>query len=939
MMIILFHCNRAVSGRMLCAVAFALALLAGGCSDGQLSASENINRAQAAREKGDLSSAAIYLKNAIQAERDNAQARLMLGKVYIGLGDGASATKELQRAVQLGVNEDTVTLDVMRAALLQRHFEDILAEKAPPDDASAVVEAEYWTLRGYAYLGKGDADKASGAYARALEYSPGFAEALTGQAQLAWYADEPEKARQLVDQALSNDKGLAAAWSFLGEIELKQKDPAAAEKAFTNAIKLRYYVSSDMAKRALARANMGKFDEAHADLEFLKKHKMGSHPYVKYVEGVTYFKQEQYKEAAQEFESAVTVAPRFLEATTYLSITNFVLGNMEQALKFGQSAMAQAPYSVFLKRLVASIYIRRSEYDHAESVLREALKEKADDEETLAMLSGVAMLRGDAKKGADYAQQVASLKPDDRRAQDMVLLTKLLAGQRIDQAVMNDAQGTSNEEDDYSRQLMFALGLIRQGDPQMALERGRALHEQFPDRVDPMNVIAASYLAMAQWDNARAQLEMVLKVEPNNPSAARNLAKLETQQGHLGRADTLLTDLLQAHPQDEEAALMLGEVTAKLHGRAATLAVLKQALDRNPGATKVRFNLASNYLRDGEFAAVLELTRDVDDRQFRREPRLLALRGTAELRTGDVASAERSFARWTELSPDSAEAQFMYGESLARGGNVEDARKALKRTLELDPNYLPARVGEVKMLVQKGDLKAAKSKLDKLHKDFKDRPEVLGIEGWYALGTRDYATAESRLRAALQKNPDTDLVLYLATALRAQGKQDEAEKVMQDWLATRPRDLAVLTELAGAYIAAGKEAQAREVYAKVVNYYPNYVPALNNLAWFTQDKDLAQALKYAQRAQGLAPTDPYVLDTLGMLLLKDGKIAEGVRKLRAAAESAPNDAEVSLHLGEALLKQGTDPEAREILNKVIAQSTDAELTRRARRALDSTKAP
>src|SRR3546814_3715040 len=48
-------------------------------------------------EQGDLRAAVIELKNALQRDPANAVARLLLGEVYLRLGDGAAAEKEIDR--------------------------------------------------------------------------------------------------------------------------------------------------------------------------------------------------------------------------------------------------------------------------------------------------------------------------------------------------------------------------------------------------------------------------------------------------------------------------------------------------------------------------------------------------------------------------------------------------------------------------------------------------------------------------------------------------------------------------------------------------------------------------------------------------------------------------------------------------------------------------
>ncbi len=61
-------------------------------------ADDYVREAEAYLEKGEAKAAVIQLKNALQENPANIEARLMLGRIYLQAGDGASAEKEFERA-------------------------------------------------------------------------------------------------------------------------------------------------------------------------------------------------------------------------------------------------------------------------------------------------------------------------------------------------------------------------------------------------------------------------------------------------------------------------------------------------------------------------------------------------------------------------------------------------------------------------------------------------------------------------------------------------------------------------------------------------------------------------------------------------------------------------------------------------------------------------
>ena len=919
---------------------FLLPVFLSGCGAAEQTDAEYVQKAKESLDAGQLNKAAIELKNALLQNPDNMEARLLLGTIHTRLGDGASAEKELLRAQELGVSSEGIVVPLAKSLIMQGKYSQVIAEINPHGNLPAYDKAQVFSLRGNAYIGDHKLAKAADAYRSAFELEPDLTLAQLGQARLAAIQGETEESRNWIEKALTSDPESAEAWSLLGKLELKAGNAAAAETALSKAIELRPFLGSnniDIAKRAQARTQLEKYPEADADIRTLKEGGFKEHPAVNYVAGLNYFHQEKYPEAAAAFQASHDMNPSYLPAEYYLAVTHYLMGNQEQANDVANRVLNKAPRSLSTHRLLGAIQISRSDFDAATTVLQKALDRSPDSEVILNMLANASLLKGDTAQGVKYHEQIVSLDPESSLAKNRLLMARLMHGQSLDTGIKDDnLRQPLAAGDDYSRDFLHALEAFREGNLVLALERAQKLHEQYPDRVDPLNLISACYLASAMWTNARPELEKVLVLEPGNPSALINLAKLEIETDNLERARDLLRDLLEVRPRDERAALLLADVEIRLGNQQTAIQVLEQAVIRNPDATSQLLVLADQYLRAGEVSKVLDVTNDLSDEQLRQQPGLLGVRGKAQVRQGDQAAALSSFQHWAQLAPDSALAHFHYGNSLAKSGKKDRARKELERAVQLDPGYLPARVGEVKMLVHDGELEQAKKALEKLKSDFGNRPEVEGIEGWYALGTGDYVTAADSFSTILKTKPGRESTVLLSRALWGQGKQDEAIAVLQNWLKGHPRDIAVLLELADTYLAQDNNKAASTRYAEVLELSPNNVQALNNLAWLGRDKDLKQAIKYAEKAFELAPNDPLVLDTYGMLLIQDGNIAKGHKMIQRAAERSPDDLTIQLHLGRALIKQQKFAEAQTVLNALVTKAPDTEAAKEASMLLEST---
>ncbi len=78
------------------------------------------------------------------------------------------------------------------------------------------------------------------------------------------------------------------------------------------------------------------------------------------------------------------------------------------------------------------------------------------------------------------------------------------------------------------------------------------------------------------------------------------------------------------------------------------------------------------------------------------------------------------------------------------------------------------------------------------------------------------------------------------------------------------------------------------------------------------------------RAYRLQPNDPRIMDTLGYVLVKNGRSEEAVNLLEKAHELLPEIAAVTLHLAQAKLASGDRDEARALLDQVIKNGDDKE---------------
>ncbi len=118
-----------------------LALLAG-CGK-ETSPTEYLKLAQQAYDNGKPGEAILSLKQVLQQEPSNANARKLLAQLYIDDGNGTAAAVELDKAVAGGLSEQELVLQRLASLMLQGKYKEAIAltEQYRDDQQPASVRA------------------------------------------------------------------------------------------------------------------------------------------------------------------------------------------------------------------------------------------------------------------------------------------------------------------------------------------------------------------------------------------------------------------------------------------------------------------------------------------------------------------------------------------------------------------------------------------------------------------------------------------------------------------------------------------------------------------------------------------------------------------------------------------------------------------------------
>src|SRR6266850_1482087 len=320
--------------------------------------------------------------------------------------------------------------------------------------------------------------------------------------------------------------------------------------------------------------------------------------------------------------------------------------------------------------------------------------------------------------------------------------------------------------------------------------------------------------------------------------------------------------------------------------------------------------------------------------------------------SGDLAQAQMHAGRAVELAPESAPANFVAGLVQHAARDLPEANRLWQTALEKDPDYLPARQAVAARALAAGDVAGAEAyilpvpnageamagftrgyrrgkitrpmlrRMERVAASAPASPSLMEIVGRLYADHGWHNDAERALRQATQLDSSrSTAAAALALTYANHGKQRAAADSLSS--TEESADL-----LAGLRAAEQKDAaSAMGSYEAAVERGESSGAAANNLAWMYAQNGikLDRALELAQLARRLAPRDPAVLDTMGVVQLKRREYSQAVETLKQAVELAASNAgkqpapellqELKLHLAEAYLRSGQPQAAAALKNQ------------------------
>lgn len=438
---------------------------------------------------------------------------------------------------------------------------------------------------------------------------------------------------------------------------------------------------------------------------------------------------------------------------------------------------------------------------------------------------------------------------------------------------------------------VLAVMALRGGDQEEALRHLEVVIDNASGSLDETLLMIANLLGREK-DQAQvlALMERLVQSRQDSPEALYALAHVAARMDQLDRAADVLERALKLAPDDRDLLLSYVSVLQRQNRTDAAVAQMERALKAPDLDKQDSYNLRMAYAR------LLADARRFDDAkaQFRllaeAEPDDVEVHfalGLLELQANRLEDAEPHFRKLVNTEDRGDDGSYYLGRIAEERGDFERANVWYLGVKGGD-NYFDAQVRLGLILAKQDRLAEARTHLHSVRtRNATERALLVQAEGELLAERRMYDEAMLVYDQALQGGFNSD-VLYARAML--------AEKM--DRLDILERDL-----------------------RQILERDPDNAQALNALGYTLADRTdrYQEAHEFIQRALDISPSDFYILDSMGWVLYRMGRLDEAEQYLRKALVLRP-DPEVAAHLGEVLWVKGDRHGADEVWNTALRQA-------------------
>lgn len=541
-------------------------------------------------------------------------------------------------------------------------------------------------------------------------------------------------------------------------------------------------------------------------------------------------------------------------------------GNTVSAVKPGFTVAAgprmpepmETRRDLFYELLVGEIAGKRGDVDAATQHYRRA-SELSDDPQIAARTARIATFSKDFKVALEAAKRWVELEPESEEAHQVAGLL-LVQNDEPEAALEHLARGVEQGgEEGY--EISFArLSLLF------------ARESVSPSELKALDLLRQRYSTVSH--------------------AHRTYAELAYRSGEHTEALAALDTTLELNPEDQAARILRNRVLIADGKVDEALQDMRALSKENPEDAELTHGLARMLVQAKRYEEALQQYKEA----VRMQPQnfdLIYSQALLEIELKRYDGAMESLSKLADSPSHAEDAHYYLGRVEEERKHYEEALGWYVRILSGE-RFFEAQTRAAAMLGEMGQLTEAREHLARLRNQ--------------------------------SDNESIQIRLFLAESelYRTAGKYQEGFDIVSEALEKHyPEDIDLLYARSMMAEKIGRVDLLEKDLRTVIRLEPDNATALNALGYTLADHSLRldEALDFIKRALEIRPDDPAILDSMGWVNYRLGKLDEAEKYLNKAL-SQLEDPEIAGHLGEVLWVKGQHEEAKETVTRALESAPE-----------------
>ncbi|ALO33524.1 hypothetical protein CMT41_01405 [Colwellia sp. MT41] len=891
------------------------------CSE-QVSVEYHLESAKSYLSNKQINESIIELKNAIRADGKNAEARFILGQIYLNLGDGLVAVKELERAQQFNYAANKVLPLLARAYILTDSDADVLALSEQAAKLANEEHSHYLAYKTLAALRSEQAEQATDSATLAQSIAQQSLYSMLALAYLELSQNNNDAVKTLISRILTIDAEQVDALMLQGQVSMVTKDYQQAALSFESYLNLqpRSGIVQLLLADALLKSGQDKAAEKYADGILAK---IDSQPFAHYIKAMVAFNGKDFAKASEHAERALSANFNQFNLRLVAGASAFYLKNWQQSHHHLTMVVKYLPKEHQARRMLAVTQLELGLVGEISATVGDFSVNQAGDAQFISSLSYKLLELGatsEAKKILAQHEASTVINAADNARKGILKL------------MMNDPSGIQDLQDAVKldpsfieAELALAYAALHNNDIKQAREIAIKWQEKYPEKSGGYNLMASIAIKEKKYQQAEQSLKQSLTLAPDNIFALTEQLRLARQQKNESLSKQRVDYLMTLAPSNNKVLRHYFGI----YRNDMALEKLQLAYQADNSDIKKAVLVAEAMVTLAQYKQAENLLTNLADTP-KLPKRYWQLVVFNHRKQHDVKKVQSALERWLKASPYHIEPVVLLADLHANRGNNERALQVIKRGLDYHQDHLVLQLVKMQLLLNSKKIMPAKTLYKTLAVSAINDALKQGFLGRILLLEEKYDQAIVKLTKLYQVYPSSQNAVYLAGAYMGNKDEPKAAKVLEHHLTVEPHENRIKTMLAGIYLESDTN-KAIAVYADVVKKQPNNVIAHNNLAWlYLEQSKLDKALMHAKEAFALAPHIPNVADTYGKVLLKSGDKRAALKYASKAFDlTKGQDIDIQLNYIEALIANSRENEAKDLLSKTLPE-TDEQTQKKAK---------